>query len=134
MAVSNYGLTLTKGGQPVGKCKVINNPEVSTEKISSTHHGSGGWAESIPSGLITVGDIELEVICEATTFYDVVAEMEAQTISSVVITDAVDTFTCNGYYLSAKKSGADADNPDLVKATVKIAFTGEPTLDDDPSA
>lgn len=124
MADTNYGSTLTKGGVTVGKCMVQDFPEISTGKAVTTNHASGGVAESIPNGLITLGDITISLICEEGTLAGIHADIEAKSVEPIVITDEVDDMTFDGYYLSAKKEPADANNPDTIKATVVIACTG----------
>ena len=128
MADSDYGTTLTKGGVTVGRAMVIDWPELATDEINTTNHASGGWSEKIPSGLINVGDITLMVLVEANLYGTVIAEMEAKTISAVVLSDAQDTFTANGFYKSVKKEAQDAQSPNAIRASVVISFTGEPTV------
>ncbi|HLE52699.1 MAG TPA: hypothetical protein VI755_11590 [Anaerolineales bacterium] len=123
-AYTNYGSTLTKGGVAVGACMVIDFPEIATGKANTTNHGSGGYAESIPNGLITLGDITLSVIVVDGVLATIRNEMASKTISSVVISDGVESMTFDGYYLSAKKEAADANSPDVSKLTVVIAPTG----------
>jgi hypothetical protein len=123
-AYTNYGSTLTKGSEEIGACIVIDFPEISTGKAVTTNHGSGGYAESIPNGLITLGDITLSVIMAANVLDGILTEMEAKTVSEVAITNGVDSLSFDGYYLSVKPEAADANSPDTVKATVVIACTG----------
>lgn len=123
-AYSNYASTLTKGGVAVGKCMVIDFPELSTDKLNTTNHASGGYAESIPSGLVALGDITLSVIVIDGVLATIRGEMLAKTISTVVIGDGVETMSFDGYYLSAKKEAADAQSPDVNKLTVVLAATG----------
>lgn len=125
MPDSDYGSTITKGGVTIGKCIVIDWPELSTDKINTTNHASAGWSEGIPSGLITSGDITLMVLVEGVLYEGVIAEMEAKTISPVVITDTVNTLTGNGFYQSIKKEAQDAQSPNAVRASVVVTFTGE---------
>jgi hypothetical protein len=133
MATSNYGATLTKGGSTVGACMVIDFPEISVGKAVTTNHGSGGYAESIPNGLISLGDITLSVILVDAVLTGIQTEMEAKTVSEVVITNGIGEMSFDGYYLSVKPEAADANAPDALKATVVIACTGAITFDDNPS-
>lgn len=121
---SDYGATITKGGVTVGKCIVVDWPELATAKINTTHHGSGGWSEGIPSGLIEAGDITLMVLLEDGMLETVITEMLAKTVSTVVLSDTINTFTFSGFYLSAKKEAADAQSPNAVRASVVISPTG----------
>lgn len=124
MAESDYGSTITKGGVTVGKCKVADFPEIATGKLSSTHHGSGGFAESVPNKLITLGDITISLILEAGTLAGILADIEAQSIEEIVISNGIDDMTFDGFYLSTKPEPADADSPKLITASVVIACTG----------
>lgn len=123
-AYINYGSTLTKGGVAVGACLVIDFPELSTGKANTTNHGSGGYEESIPTGLIALGDVTLSVIVKDGVLTGIRNEMQSKTISTVAISDGVETVSGDGYYVSAKKEAADAQSPDVSKLTVVIAFTG----------
>lgn len=124
MAESNYASTFTKGGSSIGKCIVIDFPELSTEKINVTNHASGGKTEYIPSKLIDAGDITLSILLENTELGDIYTDMEAETIETCVIVSPVDTMTFSGWYQSVKAEAADAQSPDAVKATVVLAITG----------
>lgn len=128
MADSNYGSTFTKGAASIGKCIVVDFPELSTGKANITNHASGGKTEYIPTGLIEAGDITLSVLAEATTLSGMYTEMEAKTVSECVITNPVDTLTFDGFYQSIKVESADAQKPDVVKLTVVLAVTGGVTI------
>ena len=128
MADSDYGSTITKGGTTVGKCMIIDWPELATAKINTTHHASGGWSEGIPSGLIETGDITLMVLLEDGVFEGMMAEMLAKTVSTVVIADTIDTMSFDGFYLTVKKESQDAQSPNAVRASVVISPTGELTI------
>ncbi len=124
MAETNYGSTFTKGGNSIGKCIVLDFPELSTGKVNITNHASGGKTESIPNGLIDAGAITLSVLCETDTFSDMYDEMESKTISQCVVSNSIDTMTFSGWYQSIKEEQADAQNPDAIKAIVVLEITG----------
>lgn len=121
---SNYGATLTKGGATVGKCMITDFPELATGKAPTTNHAGGGVAESIPNGLVSLGDITISLLLEAGTMANIKSDIDAKSVEECIITDGFDTWTFDGYYLSAKPEAADAENPDAHKATVVIACTG----------
>lgn len=123
-ANSNYGGTLTFNGAAVGACMVLDYPEIATGKAVTTNHAGGGVAESIPNGLVSLGDFTISVILTAGLLAGIKTSIVNKTVASVVLTDAVETMTFSGYYLSAKKEAADATSPDTIKATVVIAATG----------
>lgn len=124
MADTNYGSTFTKGGQSIGKCIVLDFPELSTGKVNITNHSSGGKTEFIPNGLIEAGDITLSVLAEGTALADMYSDMAAKSIEQCVVANDVDTLTFSGWYQSIKEEQADAQNPDAVKVTCVIAITG----------
>lgn len=124
MAESNYASTFTKGGTEIGKCIVIDFPELSTEKINVTNHASGGKTQYIPSKLIDAGDITLSILVEATELSDIYSDMEAESIEQCIVANPVDTMTFSGWYQSVKEEAADAQSPDAVKLTVVLAITG----------
>lgn len=123
-AYSNYASTLTFAGAEVGKCLIVDFPELNTPRINTTNHASGGWSEAIPSGLINVGDITLSVIVTDTVLAAIRTAMLARTIDEIIVGDVVETITADGFYVSAKKEAADAQSPDVIKATIVMAFTG----------
>ena len=63
----NYGSLLTFNGSELGKCKVQDYPEPVMGRRSVTNHSSGGVAEQAPNGLVTLGDITLDLIVAAGT-------------------------------------------------------------------
>lgn len=128
MAESDYGSTITFGGVAVGKCQVIDFPELATAKINATHHGSGGWSEAIPSGLIEVGDITLMILMENGKLDTYVDHMLAKDVDTVVIANEVDTMTGEGFFLSVKEEPADATAPNAIRASVVITYTGALTI------
>lgn len=125
---TNYGSTLKFNSVAVDQCQVIDWPEVSTGKSNVTNHGSGGYAESIPNGLVVLGDMTVSIVCDAAIYRTIEGHIAAGLVAPVIITDEHDTFTCNGYWLSIKKEGADAASPEAIKATGVIALTGQPTI------
>lgn len=127
-ATTNYGSTLTHGGVTIGVCMVVDFPEISTGKAVTTNHAGGGVAESIPNGLITLGDITLSVILAAGVLGAINTKIVNKTVATTVISNGVDTMTFLGYFLSVKAEAADATGPDANKATVVIASTGGITL------
>lgn len=127
MAESDYGSTLTKGGVVIGKCMVIDFPELTTAKINTTNHASGGWSEGIPSGLVEAGDITVMILCENGVVATMITEMLNKTVSEVILANPVDTFTFDGFYTSVKPEAADATKPDAVRVSAVISPTGEIT-------
>lgn len=124
-AVNNYGTTLTKGGTPIGKIMVQDYPEITTGKAVTTHHGSGGVATHMPNGLITLGDMTVSIQLEEGTLASIHADMAAESVEPIVLTDNTDVLTiAEGYFLSVKPEPADANAPDTHKASLVIACSG----------
>jgi hypothetical protein len=125
---SDYGSTFTKGGSAPAPAIVVDFPEFSTKKINITNHGSGGKAEQIPSGLVEASDITLKLLLETGDFAAIESEMESKTISSVVVSNGLNTITGNGFYTAAKQEQADAQNPNAIEATVVVAWAEVPAI------
>jgi hypothetical protein len=128
MAESDYGSTLTFGGVSIGKCIVIDFPELSTDKINITNHAGAGWSEGIPSGLINTGDITLMLLLETGTLSGITADILAKTVDQVSIANNIDAMVFDGFYLSCKPEAADAQSPDALRASVVITPTGTITF------
>lgn len=123
-ATTNYGSTFTFNSVTIGKCIVIGFPEFATEGPDTTNHSSGGWGESIPSGLIRVGDLTMSVLNEAGVYLAIRTLMVNKTIGPSVIANGVDTITGQSWIKSVKLEDADAQSPDANKLTVVVAPTG----------
>lgn len=128
-ASTNYASTFTKGGTSIGKCIVIDFPELSTEKINITNHSSGGKTQYIPSKLIDAKDITLSLLVDSGSEFSALnTDMEAGTVSQCVVSNPQDTMTFSGWIESLKEESADAQNPDAVKLTAVIVVTGGVTI------
>jgi hypothetical protein len=120
---SNYGSTWTFNGASY-KCIVTGFPELTTDEIDTTNHSSGGYAESIPSGLIRVGNITMAVLEESGNFSTLQTAMVNKTVANSVIENNLTTLTGSSYVKSVKQEDADAQSPDANKMTVVLAMTG----------
>lgn len=123
-AVTNYGSTFTFNGSSIGKCIIVGFPEVVMDDAETTNHSSGGYAESIPSGLVRVGDLTLSVLDETGVFAAIRLLMTNKTVATAVIGNGLDTLTGSGWIRSVKVEDADATDPDANKLTVVVACTG----------
>src|SRR6266545_7118894 len=97
---SNYGSTLTFNGATIGKCVVEGFPEISTDKIDTTNHASGGKGESIPSGLVRLGDMTVTLFEEAGTMAAIKAYIDNKTVGTVAIANNSSTMSGQGFFLS----------------------------------
>jgi len=122
-ATSNYGSTWTFNGASY-KCIVTGFPELTTDALDATNHSSGGYAESIPSGLVRVGDITMSVLEEAGNFATFQTAMVNKTVATSVVENNLATLTGSSFIISVKQEDADAQSPDVNKLTVVVAATG----------
>ena len=123
-AVTNYGSLFTFSGVTVFKCIVTDFPEISTTRASTTNHSSGGFAEGIPSGLITLGDFTLSALNESGVLGALRTYMVNKTVATGVLTNGIDTLTGSCFILSVKPEPADAEDPQANKMTVVVSPTG----------
>ena len=121
---TDYGSVLTFGAASLGSCIVTGFPEVVMDEADTTNHSGGGYAESIPTGLVRVGDLTLSLLAEAGMWDDILALQVAKTVDAVEITNGLDTITGDGWIRSIKVEDADATDPNAIKLTVVIACTG----------
>jgi hypothetical protein len=121
---SNYGSTLTFNSSAVGPCIVTAFPEVVMDDADTTAHDGTGYASSIPTGLVRVGDLTLSVLAEASTYTTLRAHQTNLTVAAVAITNTLETITGDGWVKSVKVEDADATDPDALKLTVVFACTG----------
>jgi hypothetical protein len=125
---TNYGSTLTFNGATIGKCVVEGFPEISTGKIDTTNHAGGGKAESIPSGLVSLGDLTVTVLEEAGTLAAIKTYIDNKTVGTIAIANNSSTMSGQGYFLSVAPGEADAQDPDANKLEVALACTGAWTV------
>lgn len=123
-ATTNYGSTFTFNATTIGKCIVIGFPEFATAEADTTNHSSGGFGESIPNGLIRIGDLSMEVLNEAGVYLALRTLMVNKTVATAIIANGVDTITGSAWVKSVKLEDADAQSPDANKLTVVLACTG----------
>ena len=128
MATSDYGATYTFNGSAIGAVKTISYPEVSTEAIETTSHGSAGVREFIPSGLLQVGEFNLEIYAVAAGMAVLDTAIDNKTIANSVIANGVDTLTFSSFILSYQVLEADATSPDADRIAVVVRPTGAITL------
>lgn len=126
--VTNYGSTLTFNGATIGKCVVEGFPEISTGKIDITNHASGGKAESIPNGVVSLGDMTVTVFEESGTLAALNTYINNKTVGTVAIANNSSTMSGSGFFLSVAPGEADAQDPDANKLEVAIACTGAWTV------
>ncbi len=127
-AVTNYGSLFTFNSVSIGKCRVTGFPEIATDKAPTTNHSSGGFAESIPTGLITIGDMKLSLLNEAGVLSALRTLLVNKTVATAVVTNGIDTITGQGYILSVQPKDADAEAPKANELDVVVAATGTWTV------
>ncbi len=128
-AETNYGSTLTKGGQPVGRCMVVDYPEITISNLDGTSHQSSGLEERFPGGLRRMSEFTFEVLIASGVLETVDTELAAGTTSAVVLTvgQAVQ-FSFQGFYTGYKPEPSDVGSEDVAKASITIQPTGGITI------
>lgn len=120
---SNYGSSWTFNSESY-KCIVIGFPPFTTDVIDTTNHGSGGYGEGIPSGLIRIGNFTLEVLEESGNLLTLRNHMASKTVATSVVENNLTTLTGSSFIVSVTPSEADAQSADADKLTVEVACTG----------
>lgn len=129
MSATNYGSLLKKSGVAVGKCMVVDFPEVTVSNIDGTNHQSGGVEERFPGGLRRTGEFTVALVVESGIMEAISADLVAKTIAPFTLTaGAVAQFTFSGFYTGYKPEPADVGSEDIVKASVTIQPTGAITI------
>lgn len=123
-AVTNYGSLFTFNGASVGKCIITGFPEVVMGEAETTNHSGSGYAESIPDGLVRVGDLTLSILNESGVYTALRLLQTNKTVATAVVTNGIDTIQGSGWIRSVKPEDADATDPDANKLTVVVACTG----------
>lgn len=123
-AVTNYGSLFTFNGASIGKCIVTGFPEVVMGDAETTNHSGSGYAESIPDGLVRIGDLTLSILNETGVYTAIRLLMTNKTVATAIVTNGIDTITGSGWIKSVKAEDADATDPDANKLTVVVACTG----------
>ncbi len=121
---SNYGSTFTFNGTSIGKCIVVGFPEVVQGEAETTNHSSGGFAESIPDGLIRVGDITLRLLNESGVLDAIHTLMTNKTVATAVVGNGLDSIQGSAWIRSYQPNEADATDPTANDLTVVVACTG----------
>lgn len=127
-ATTDYGATYTFNGSSIGPCKVIAFPEVTTEAVETTNHAGGGVREFIPSGLLQVGEFQLEILAAAGLLGTLDTAMDNKTVANSVLANGVDTMTFSSFILGYQVLEADATSPDADRIQVTVKPTGGITL------
>jgi hypothetical protein len=129
MGDTNYGSLLTWNGSQVGKCMIVDFPEVSVSNIDGTNHQSGGIEERFPGGLRRVGEFTVELVVESGVMETISTNLVNKTVGAVVLTAGdVVSYTFSGFMTSYKPDSADVGSEDIVKASVTIQPTGGITI------
>lgn len=123
-AVTNYGSLFTFNSVSIGKCIITGFPEVVMGEAETTNHSGNGYAESIPDGLVRVGDLTLSILNESGVYTALRLLQTNKTVATAVVTNGIDTITGSGWVRSVKPEDADSTDPDANKITVVVACTG----------
>ena len=129
MGDTNYGSLLTFNGSSLGKCMVVDFPEVSVSNIDGTNHQSGGIEERFPGGLRRLSEFTVELVVESGVMEAINTHLVNKTVANTVLTcgDVVQ-YTFSGFLTSYKPEPADVGSEDIVKASVTLQSTGNITI------
>jgi len=127
-AVTNYGSTYTFNGATIGKCQIVTAPSIEMGDAETTNHNSGGYAESIPDGLIRLGDMTLRILNETGVLSNIKNIIANKTVANSVVTNGIDTLTVSSWIKSAVPNEADATDPEANWVEVVVACTGPLTV------
>jgi hypothetical protein len=123
-ASSDYGSTFTFNSVSIGKCIIVGFPEVSDEGVETTNHSTSGYATSIPSGLVRVGDLTLSVLDESGVYAAIRLLMTNKTVATAAIGNGIESISGSAWVKSVKLEDADATGPKADTMTVVLACTG----------
>lgn len=121
---SDYSSTFTFNSVSIGKCIVTGFPEVVMDEAETTSHDGTGFASSIPSGLVRVGDLTLSILAESGKYAAIRLLQTNKTVATASVTNGLDTISGSGWIRSVKVEDADATDPNAIKLTVVVACTG----------
>lgn len=125
MGATNYGSLLTFNGSSLGKCMVVDFPEVTVSNIDGTNHQSGGIEERFPGGLRRASEFTVELVVESGVMSALNTNLVNKTVAAIVLTagDVVQV-TTSGFLTGVKLEPADVGSEDIVKASVTLQMTG----------
>jgi hypothetical protein len=123
-AVTNYGSTFTFNGVTIGKCIIVGFPEVVMGEAETTNHSGSGYAESIPDGLVRVGDLTHKYLYETGVYTALRLLQTNKTVAAASLTNGIDTIAGSGWVRSVKIEDADATDPAANEIVVVLACTG----------
>jgi hypothetical protein len=139
MPETNYGLLFQKEDTPgsgtytlVGSVIDCGLPGISTGAIDSTSHSSGGFAQKIPDGLISLSSFKIVLDLAAVALAAIYAEIAAKTIANYRIVFAntlLKMWSFDGFPLVIEAPSADAKKPGELQISVTYQPTGEISFD-----
>ncbi len=137
MSSTNYGVFLERGDGEivegfdlVGEATSIDLPKYITDE-ESTSHSSSGVRTFTTSGLKSVDAFSATYNCNSSLITLIKTDMRAKTISNLKLTGVGDfnSILFAGFFKSFQILGADAQNPDVIKAQIEIQPTGSLTAE-----
>ncbi len=123
---TNYGSLFSfPSGTNIVPAQVIGFPELAMGERNTTNHGSGGFEERRPNGLVAAGDFTLQVLSTAGALETLYTDMKAKTERTAHLKNPVNQYVFVGWIKNIKEEDADATSPDSVKAVVTVTPAGE---------
>jgi|SRR3990167_34486 len=127
--MSSYGSLFSfPSGTNIVPAQVIGFPELAQGERNTTNHGSGGFEERRPNGLVSASDFTLQVLSTPNQLTTLYTDMKAETERVCHLKNPSYQYVFTGWIKSIKEEDADATSPDNVVATVVVTPVGEITL------
>lgn len=122
---SNYGsLFAFPSGTSLYAVQVIGFPEIAMGERNFTNHGSAGFEQRGPNGLVAVGDFTLQMISTPSALLTLKTDMTAGTLRSGHLKNPVYQYTFDCWIKSIKEEDADSTSPDTTMATIVVTPVG----------
>lgn len=131
-AISAYGVTLTRDGNPIAEITKLTSPALTLETIDVTSHASDDYFREYIAGLLDGGEVSLEgnfIYSDSDGQIGLYSDMLAKTKQTFIITfPTAITATWTFYAYVTKFQTGDFTPDGKVSFSVSLKITGKPTL------
>lgn len=124
--MSTYGSQFSfPSGTVIYACEVIDVPELTMNERSTTNHGSGGFDERRPNGLVSMGDFTVGILSTPNAINTLKTDAEAGTERTYHIKGRVYQWVGVGWISHIKPEALQGTpDADTEKVTVTITPVG----------
>jgi hypothetical protein len=137
MVDTNYGILLQKEDTPfagtfttIGEIVNLDPPSIVTGAIEKTHHGSGGYRQWIPDGLIGLEQFTVTLNLTADILDAMYEDMKDKLVAlyKIVYPDglSVEDWSFGAFPVSIDVLSSDAKSPDVAQVDITFQPSGEP--------